>query len=39
MKEFSKWEFEMIQTIRDINNDQTLDVYECLETYIEICGE
>lgn len=33
---FSKEELEMIQTIRDINNDQTIDEYEALETYIEV---
>lgn len=36
---FSIDELEMIQAIRDINNDQTIDEYEALEAYIEIMGE
>lgn len=35
---FSKDELEMIQVIRDLNNDQTIDEYEALESYIEILG-
>lgn len=34
--EFSKDELEMIQSLRDINDDQTIDKYEALESYIEI---
>ena len=33
---FSKEELEMIQSIRDIIGDQTIDEYEALETYIEV---
>lgn len=29
-------ELEMIQAIRDLNNDQSIDEYEALESYIEI---
>lgn len=36
---FSREESDMIQSIRDINNDQTIDEYEALESYIEIIGE
>lgn len=39
MDEFSNEELKMIQSIRNINNDQTLDTYECLAAYIEIMGE
>lgn len=34
---FSLGELEMIQSIRDLNNDQSIDPYDALETYIEIC--
>lgn len=37
MKGFSDEELEMIKAIRNINNDNTIDPYEALETYIEIC--
>lgn len=33
---FSKEELKMIQAIRDIIGDQTIDEYEALETYIEV---
>lgn len=36
---FSKEELEMIQSIRDIIGDQTIDEYDALEAYIEIMGE
>lgn len=36
---FSREELEMIQVIRDLNNDQSIDEYEALEAYIEILGE
>lgn len=39
MKQFTKDELEMIQAIRDINNDQTINEYEALAAYIEILGE
>lgn len=36
---FSIEDLEMIQAIRDINNDQMIDEYEALESYIEIMSE
>lgn len=36
---FSKDELEMIQSIRDINNDQIIDEYEALAAYIEMISE
>lgn len=33
---FTVKELERIQAIRDINNDQSIDSYECLETYYEM---
>lgn len=38
MKKFNQEELEMIQAIRDINNDQSIDPYEALEAY-EACME
>lgn len=34
--EFTKEELEMINAIRGMVGDSTLDEYECLETYIEL---
>lgn len=35
---FSQEELEVIRSIRNLNNDQSLDEYECLETYEEMLG-
>lgn len=39
MRQFTNEELEMIQAIRDINNDQTINEDEALAAYIEIVGE
>lgn len=36
---FTVEELERIQAIRDINNDQSIDSYECLEAYYEMMDE
>lgn len=35
---FSNEELEIIKCIRDLLQDDTIDEYDCIETYIEIVG-
>lgn len=36
---FSKEELEMVQTIRDLCNDQTIDPYDVIEDYNEVINK
>lgn len=38
MKNFTADELEMISTIREINGDNSIDEYECLEIYNFMIG-
>lgn len=37
--EFSKEELDMIQTIRDLCNDQNIDPYDAIEDYNEVVNK